>query len=234
MTAPAPDITRGILLAGGRGTRLFPLTVTTSKQLVPIFNKPTIFYPLSTMIAAGVHDILIITTPEHQASFQQLLGDGRSWGVRLSYATQAEPRGIAEALLIGAEYIAGAAATLLMLGDNLLFGPLQFLRDGIRATIDSGTAATIFGYHVSNPQAYGVVDFDDNFNALSIEEKPAQPKSSWAVPGMYIFPRDVVARARRLQPSKRGELEITDLNRAYLDDGLLRVNPIGRGVAWLD
>lgn len=221
---------RGILLAGGRGSRLYPLSAIVSKQLQPVYNKPVIYYPLTTLLVAGIRDILIITAPEDQPRFQALLGDGRQWGIELSYAVQPEPRGIAQALLIGADFI-GDAPVMLMLGDNLIYGRLDFLRDAI---VSNGAGATVFAYQVSDPSAYGVVEFDQNYKALSLEEKPARPRSSWAVPGMYIYGPGVVARARALQPSARGELEITDLNRQYLQQGQLKARRMGRGIAWFD
>lgn len=221
---------KGILLAGGRGTRLYPLTRVTSKQLQPIYNKPMLYYPLTTMILAGVREILIITTPEDVERFRSLLGDGAPWGVSLSYATQDEPRGIAEALLIGEAFL-GDAAAFLMLGDNFIYGRLDFLRDAI--TRHTG-GATIFAYQVADPRGYGVVEFGADFVARSIEEKPARPRSNWAVPGMYLYSGGVADRVRGMAPSGRGELEITDLNRTYLEEGTLKVKPMGRGIAWLD
>ncbi len=222
--------TKGILLAGGRGTRLYPMTSIVSKQLQPIYNKPMVYYPLTTLIVAGIREVLIISTPEDIPRFQQLLGDGSAWGMRLEYAVQSEPKGIAEALVIAAPFV-GEARSMLMLGDNLIYGRLDFLRAAMGNTDES---ATVFAYQVSNPSEYGVVEFDADFSVLSIEEKPKQPRSNWAVPGIYLYPPDAAARARALKPSPRGELEITDLNRAYLAEGRLRAQPMGRGIAWLD
>jgi glucose-1-phosphate thymidylyltransferase len=222
--------TKGILLAGGRGTRLYPMTSIVSKQLQPIYNKPMVYYPLTTLIVAGIREVLIISTPEDIPRFRQLLGDGSAWGMRLEYAVQSEPKGIAEALVIAAPFV-GDARSMLMLGDNLIYGRLDFLRAAMANTDES---ATVFAYQVSNPSEYGVVEFDADFSVLSIEEKPKQPRSNWAVPGIYLYPPDAAARASALKPSPRGELEITDLNRAYLSEGRLRAQPMGRGIAWLD
>jgi glucose-1-phosphate thymidylyltransferase len=221
---------KGVLLAGGSGTRLYPLTAIVSKQLQPIYDKPMIYYSLTSLILAGVRAILIITSPDDSRHFQKLLGDGSQWGLRIEYAVQARPRGIAEALVIGDAFI-GDSACFLMLGDNLVYGRLDFLRTAIA---ELGEDATIFAYEVADPSASGVVEFDARGRAISLEEKPAAPRSPWAVPGLYLYPRGAAARARRLVPSPRGELEITDLNRAYLADGRLRVVPMGRGIAWLD
>jgi glucose-1-phosphate thymidylyltransferase len=223
--------TKGILLAGGRGTRLYPLTTIVSKQLQPIYNKPMIYYSLTTLLVAGIKEVLLISTPEDLPNFQRLLGDGAQWGVRLCYAPQAEPKGIAEALVIGRDFI-GDDPCMLMLGDNLIYGRLDFLRDATARNADDG--ATVFAYQVSNPSEYGVVEFDPDYKVLSIEEKPAKPRSSWAVPGIYIYGRGVAERAAKLAPSARGELEITDLNRTYLVEGKLQARPMGRGIAWLD
>lgn len=220
---------RGILLAGGRGTRLYPLTTIASKQLQPIYDKPLIYYPLTTMMLAGIEEILIITTPEDVPRFRELLGDGAQWGVKLEYAAQDKPRGIAEALIIGEEFIAGESV-MLMLGDNFVYGRLDFLREAIAAN----EGGTIFAYPVNDPTAYGVIEFDADYNAISIEEKPKEPKSNWAVPGMYIYTADCAAKAKALAPSGRGELEITDVTRGYLEEGRLKVKPMGRGIAWLD
>ncbi len=222
---------KGILLAGGRGTRLHPLTSIVSKQLQPIYNKPMVYYSLTTMILAGVRQILLITTPEDVPHFKKLLGDGHRWGLEIEYATQDQPRGIAEALVIGADFL-GDSGALLMLGDNFIYGRLDFLRQGIAANAPRG--ATIFAYQVSNPSAYGVVEFDRDFNVLSLEEKPASPRSPWAVPGLYVYGAGVATKAATLKPSARGELEITDLNRLYLNEGTLSARPMGRGIAWLD
>lgn len=222
---------KGIILAGGRGTRLYPLTAIVSKQLQPVYNKPMVYYPLTTMLLAGVKEILLISTPQDLPRFRELLGTGTQWGIRLDYAEQAEPRGIAEALII-AETFLGESGAFLMLGDNLIYGHLDFLRETVRTTT---TDATIFGYQVSDPTRYGVVDFDaQTGKAISIEEKPKRPKSPWAVPGMYVYPPGVSEKAKALVPSARGELEITDLNRLYLADGHLQVKTLGRGYAWFD
>lgn len=221
---------KGILLAGGKGTRLYPVTEVASKQLQPIYNKPMVYYPLTTMLLAGVREFLIISSPEDTPRFEALLGDGSQWGVSLSYAVQPEPKGIAQALVIGEDFIDNQTV-MLMLGDNLIYGRLDFLR---RALDENGAGATVFGYQVGDPERYGVVEFDKKYKVLSLEEKPAQPKSSWAVPGIYVYGPGVAERARNLQPSARGELEITDLNREYLHEGTLRALPMGRGIAWLD
>jgi glucose-1-phosphate thymidylyltransferase len=221
----------GILLAGGKGTRLYPMTSIVSKQLQPIYDKPMIFYSLTTLMVAGVREILLISTPDDIPRFKELLGDGSQWGIELSYAVQDKPRGIADAFRVGATFCADRETTMLMLGDNLIYGRLDFLRD---AVVSNGSGATIFAYQVANPSEYGVVEFDKEYRVLSLEEKPAQPRSSWAVPGIYVYGSDVVERARNLQPSARGELEITDLNRAYLAEQKLKAQPMGRGIAWLD
>ena len=222
---------KGIILAGGRGTRLHPLTLVTSKQLLPIYDKPMIYYPLSTLMLAGIRDVLVITTPEHAASFRTLFGDGAQWGIKLSYAMQPKPEGLAQALLIGADFIAGEPCCL-VLGDNLVYG--HGLAAELQRAGGQAEGATIFGYRVENPERYGVVAFDQQGRASSIEEKPAQPRSSWAVIGLYFYDRTAVARARALKPSQRGEYEITDLNASYLADGALRVGLLGRGYAWFD
>jgi glucose-1-phosphate thymidylyltransferase len=221
---------KAILLAGGRGTRLYPLTAILSKQLVPLYNKPMIYYPLTTIMVAGIADILLITTGDDVGRFRSLLGDGSQWGIRLSYAVQEQPRGIAEALVIGAEFV-GDDPVMLMLGDNVIYGRLDFLRAAIEK---NGDGATIFAHRVADPSRYGVVEFDAGFRAISLEEKPARPRSHWAVPGIYLYAPGVAARARALRPSARGELEITDLNRVYLDEGILAARPMGRGIAWFD
>ena len=220
---------RGILLAGGRGTRLYPLTALLNKQLQPVYDKPMVYYPLSTLMLAGIRDILIISTPEDIPNFQKLLGDGSTWGISLSYAFQDEPRGIADAFLIGKDFIQKEAVCLI-LGDNLFYGYLDFLRDAI----NNNTGGTIFGYQVKNPQEYGVVDFDEIGNVISIEEKPEIPKSNYAIPGLYVYDSNVVEMVKQITPSARGELEITDLNKVYLSKKQLKVELIGRGIAWLD
>ena len=220
---------KGILLAGGCGTRLYPLTALLNKQLQPVYDKPMVYYPLSTLMLAGIREILIISTPEDIPNFQKLLGDGSKWGISLSYAVQDEPRGIADSFLIGEDFIQKEAVCLI-LGDNLFYGYLDFLRDAI----DNNTGGTIFGYQVQNPQEYGVVDFDEVGNVLSIEEKPETPKSNYAIPGLYVYDSNVVEMVQQITPSARGELEITDLNKVYLSKKQLKVELIGRGIAWLD
>ena len=222
---------KGIILAGGRGSRLFPLTITTSKQLLPVYNKPMIYYPLSLLMLAGIREVLIITMPEDRASFQKLLGDGAKWGIKFSYAEQSQPRGLADAFLVGSEFV-GREPICLILGDNIFFG--QGLPEQLETAAQRNQGALIFAYAVRDAQRYGVVEFDEQGVALSIEEKPARPRSNYAVPGLYFYDGSVVERARRLRPSPRGELEITDLNRSYLESGELNVQVIGRGVAWLD
>ncbi|MCA9581934.1 MAG: glucose-1-phosphate thymidylyltransferase RfbA [Myxococcales bacterium] len=223
--------TKGILLAGGRGTRLYPMTAIASKQLQPVYNKPMIYYPLTTLVMSDIREILVISGPDQLPFYRQVLKDGSQWGLSIAYAEQAEPKGIAQALTIGASFI-GESPVMLMLGDNLIYGALDFMRRAVRN--NPPTEATVFAYQVGNPSDYGVVEFDSKFRAMSLEEKPAHPKSHWAVPGMYIYPAGVSERARALQPSARGELEITDLNRVYLNEGKLRVARMGRGVAWFD
>ena len=221
---------KGIILAGGTGSRLHPLTLGVSKQLMPVYDKPMIYYPLSTLILAGIDDILIITTPEDAEQFERLLGDGSQFGITLSYTTQPSPDGLAQAFILGADHI-GNEAVALILGDNLFYGPGVGTR--LREHADK-PGATIFGYWVSDPRSYGVVEFDSEGRALSIEEKPENPKSNWAVPGLYFYDNRVVEIARNLKPSPRGELEITDVNQTYLELGELRVEKLPRGTAWLD
>ena len=222
---------KGIILAGGSGTRLYPLTKSVSKQLMPVYDKPMIYYPLTTLLLAGIREILIITTPEDQGQFMQLLGDGSQWGISLSYAVQPWPEGIAQAFLIGEEFIAGEGVALI-LGDNIFYG--HGLAKVLQEVAGREHGATVFGYYVRDPQRYGVVSFDRDGRVVDIEEKPARPKSNYAVSGLYFYDRDVVEIARQIKPSARGELEITDINRAYLERGDLRVERLGRGMAWLD
>jgi glucose-1-phosphate thymidylyltransferase len=222
---------KGIILAGGRGTRLHPLTLGVSKQLLPLYDKPMIYYPLSVLMLAGIREVLVISTPEDLPSFRRLLGDGSQWEMVFVYAEQEQPRGIAEALLIGHDFIRDSTVCLI-LGDNIFFG--QSLSDKLQSAAGLQQGATIFAYAVRDPQRYGVIEFDSQGRALSIEEKPAKPQSRYAVPGLYFYDTQAVELASRLQPSARGELEITDLHRAYLDRGELRVKVLGRGIAWLD
>jgi glucose-1-phosphate thymidylyltransferase len=222
---------KGIILAGGSGTRLHPLTLSVSKQLMAVYDKPMIYYPLSVLMLSGIRDVLVITTPQDQEPFQRLLGDGSSWGLSISYAAQPKPEGLAQAYHIGADYV-GDQPSALILGDNIYYG--HGLPEMLESADDRSDGATVFGYYVANPQAYGVVAFDGEGRAQSIEEKPAAPKSNYAVTGLYFYDGEAVARARDLKPSPRGELEITDLNRTYLDDGKLHVEMMGRGIAWLD
>jgi len=222
---------KGIILAGGSGTRLHPLTKVVSKQLMPVYDKPMIYYPLSTLMMSGIRDILIITTPEEQSRFIELLGDGSAWGLNLQYAVQPSPDGLAQAFLIGEDFIGNNSCSL-VLGDNIYYG--HDLRQSLKNAYGQTEGATVFGYHVNDPERYGVVDFDDDWNALSIEEKPEVAKSNYAVTGLYYYDNRVVDFAKEVKPSHRGELEITDLNNMYLQDGSLKVELMGRGSAWLD
>ena len=224
-------IKKGIILAGGSGTRLFPLTEVVSKQLMPVYDKPMIYYPLSTLMLAGINDILVITTPQDKELFQRLLKDGRQLGINISYAVQPRPEGLAQAFLIGEEFINGEACAL-VLGDNIFYG--SDLAKSMQRAASCDDGATVFAYYVSNPERYGVVGFDEEGRAVSLEEKPSEPKSNYAVTGLYFYDKDIVEMARQIKPSPRGELEITDVNKAYLAAGKLRVEKMRRGYAWLD
>lgn len=224
---------KGIILAGGSGTRLYPITKGVSKQLVPIYDKPMIYYPLSVLMLAGIRDILLITTPEDQDSFKRLLGDGTDIGIRLEYVVQPSPDGLAQAFILGEEFLAGDNACL-VLGDNIYYG--HNLQDTLLSAVENAKCgkATVFGYHVNDPQRYGVAEFNESGDVISIEEKPVEPKSNYAVTGLYFYPSDVVEKAKEVKPSERGELEITTVNQMYLDEKRLKVETLGRGYAWLD
>jgi glucose-1-phosphate thymidylyltransferase len=220
---------KGIILAGGSGTRLYPMTSVFSKQLQVVYDKPMIYYPLSTLMLGGIRDVLLISTPSDTPNFQRLLGDGSQWGISIEYKVQKEPKGIAEAFIYGEDFIGGDQVTLI-LGDNLFYGKLDFFHNALK----NNRGGTVFGYPVNNPSSYGVVEFGENNEVLSIEEKPANPKSKYAIPGLYVFDNQVAEIAKSTEPSARGELEITDVQKAYLNQGRLNVELMGRGIAWLD
>ncbi|KRP33501.1 MAG: glucose-1-phosphate thymidylyltransferase [OM182 bacterium BACL3 MAG-121001-bin29] len=224
-------MTKGIILAGGSGSRLHPMTLAASKQLMPVYDKPMIYYPLATLMQAGIRDILIITTPEDAPMFEQLLGDGSSWGINLSYAQQPKPEGLAQAFLIGEEFI-GDSRVCLILGDNIFYG--HQIEETLRSAVDQESGASVFAYYVTDPERYGVVQLDADNNAIDLEEKPANPKSHYAVTGLYMYDNDVIDIAKNIKPSARGELEITDVNKAYLERKALKVELFERGTAWLD